>query len=183
MRPRYEAQNKVPGKRWETTIGQGHSWKFKERCAILVETTARPRIEERFKMWLMTNNGLADQYKHQTFLPDIHTFWLDQYGIGTFQHLTESKFSMFYQIWKSDNSEVFHEKFLLDPPIFSSILSFPVFSEIERWKQMLINNCAAPGGGFEGDSQPQPRKLRYLQPSAQGGYIWTLPHNSKSIYF
>ena len=52
--------------------------------------------------------------------------------------------------------------------MFSSILSFPVFSEIERWKQMLSNNCAAPGGGFEGDFQPQPRKLRRPQPSGQG---------------
>ena len=63
---------------------------------------------------------------------------------------------------------MFHEKILVFCPMFSSILSFPVFSEIERWKQMLSNNCAAPGGGFEGDFQPQPRKLRYPPPSGQG---------------
>ena len=33
---------------------------------------------------------------------------------------------------------------------------------------MLINNCSAPGGGFEGESQPQLRKLRYPPPSGQG---------------
>ena len=59
-------------------------------------------------------------------------------------------------------------KILVFSPIFNSILSFPVFSEIERWKQMLSNNCAAPGGGFEGDFQPQPRKLRRPPPSGQG---------------
>ena len=59
-------------------------------------------------------------------------------------------------------------KILIFCSMFSSILSFPVFSEIERWKQMLSNNCAAPGGGFEGDFQPQLRKLRRPQPSGQG---------------
>ena len=46
---------------------------------------------------------------------------------------------------------------------------------------MLINNCAAPGGGFEGDFRPQLRKLRRPQPSGQG-VIYGHHHIAQKVF-